>query len=57
MSNWSVNIVKDFDVCYVLCVVNFLSEYTWVAPFKDKKVITIAIAFQRNLDKFRRKTS
>ena len=31
---------------YLLCVIDLLSEYPWVAPLKDKNVVTIVNAFQ-----------
>ena len=36
---------------YLLCVINLLSKYAFVAPLKDKKGTTIVNAFQSILDK------
>ena len=38
-------------ICFLLCVIDIFSKYTWVVPLKGKKVITIADPFQKRLDK------
>ena len=42
---------------FLLCVVDNFSEFVWVAPFKDKKEVTIVNAFQSILDSSKRKPS
>ena len=42
---------------FLLCVIDIFSKYVWVVPLKDKKVITITNAFQKNLKVSNRKTS
>ena len=39
----------------LLCTIDLYSKYTWVIPLKDKKAITIIIAFQKTLNKSNRK--
>ena len=39
------------------CVIDIFSKYAWVVPLKDKKVITITNAFQKNLKVSNRKTN
>ena len=39
---------------YLLCVINIFSKYPWVVPLKDKKVVTIVIAFQSILNTSKR---
>ena len=41
---------------FLLCVIDIFSKYVWVVPLKDKKVITITNAFQKNLKESNRKT-
>ena len=31
---------------FLLCVIDIFSKYTWVVPLKDKKGVSIVIAFQ-----------
>ena len=40
---------------FLLCVVDVFSKYAWVVPLKDKKGVSIVDAFQKILDKSRRK--
>ena len=40
---------------YLLYAIDLFSKYTFVVPLKDKKGITIANAFQSNLDNSKRK--
>ena len=40
---------------FLLCVTDIYSKYAWVIPLKDKKGITITIAFQENLKESNRK--
>ena len=39
---------------YLLCAIDIFSKYTWVVPLKNKKVITIANAFQKIISKGRK---
>ena len=34
---------------FLLCVIDIFSKYTWVAPLKDKKGVSIVNAFQKIL--------
>ena len=34
---------------FLLCVFDIFSKYAWVAPLKDKKVVSIVNAFQKIL--------
>ena len=40
---------------FLLCIIDIFSKYSWVAPLKDKKGISIVNAFQKILDKWGRK--
>ena len=40
---------------FLLCAIDIYSKYAWVVPLKYKKGITITNAFQKRLDKSRRK--
>ena len=40
---------------FLLCVIDIFSKYAWVVPLKDKKGVSIVDAFQKILDKSRRK--
>ena len=40
---------------YLLCVIDFLSKYSWAVPLKDKKGVSIVNAFQSLLDSSKRK--
>ena len=40
---------------YLLCVIDFLSKYSWAVPLKDKKGLSIVNAFQSLLDSSKRK--
>ena len=40
---------------FLLCVIDVFSKYVCVIPLKDKKVVSIVDAFQKILDKSRRK--
>ena len=40
---------------FLLCVIDVFSKYAWVVPLKDKKGVSIVDAFQKILDKSRRK--
>ena len=35
---------------FLLCFIDIFSEYAWVVPLKDKKVVSIVNAFQKILD-------
>ena len=39
---------------FLLCAIDIYSEYVWVIPVKDKKVITITNSFQNILNKSKR---
>ena len=41
-------------ICFLLCVLDIFSKYTWVIPLKDKNGITVAVAFQKNLESERK---
>ena len=34
---------------FSLCVIDNFSKYAWIVPLKDKKVVSIVNAFQKNL--------
>ena len=40
---------------FLLCVIDIFSKYAWVVSLKDKKGVSIVDAFQKILDKSRRK--
>ena len=40
---------------FLLCVMDIYKKYIWVLPLKDKKSVTIVIAFQKILDDSKRK--
>ena len=40
---------------FSLCVIDIFSKYAWVVSLKDKKVVSIADAFQKILDDSNRK--
>ena len=40
---------------FLLCVIDIFSKYAWVVPLKDIKGVSIVDAFQKTLDKSRRK--
>ena len=42
-------------ICLLLCVIDIISKYVWVIPFKDKRDTTITNAFQKVLDESNRK--
>ena len=52
-----MQLVSKFNrgICFLLCVIDIFSKYTWVIPFKDKKGITITNSFQKILDESNRK--
>ena len=39
---------------FLLCVIDIFSKYAWLIPLKDKKVVSIVNAFQKNLKDFNR---
>ena len=41
--------------CALFCVIDILNKYAWVVPLKDRKGVSIVDAFQKILDKSRRK--
>ena len=42
---------------FLLCVIDIFSRYAWVVLLKDKKGVTIVNAFQKVLDKSKRKST
>ena len=40
---------------FLLCVIDIFSTYAWVIPLKDKKSVSIVDAFQKIIDKSKRK--
>ena len=42
---------------FLFCVIYIFSKYTWLVPLKDKKGVTIVNAFQRVLNKSKRKSN
>ena len=52
-----MQLISKFNkgVCFLLCVIDIFSKYTWVIPLKEKKSITIADTSQKILDEFNRK--
>ena len=40
---------------FLLCVIDIFSKYAWVIPLKDKKGVSVVNAFQKILDKSKRK--
>ena len=36
---------------YLLCAIDLVSKYLWLAPLKDKRVITTTIAFEKIISK------
>ena len=51
-NNWNVDLADmqflskfNKENCFLLCVIEIYSKYAWVVPLRDKKGITIAIAF------------
>ena len=52
-----MQLISKFDkgIRFFLCVIDIFSNYVWVIPLKDKKVITITNAFQKILKQSNRK--
>ena len=42
---------------FLLCVIDIFSKYAWVVPLKDKKGVSIVIAFQSILSQSNRKSN
>ena len=44
-----IQLISNFNkgIRFLLCVIDIFSKYAWVIRLKDKKVITIANAFQK----------
>ena len=40
-----------------MCVIDIFSKYAWVVTLKDKKGVTVVIAFQKILDDSKRKSN
>ena len=49
-----MQLISQFNkgIRFLLCVINLFSKYACVVPLKDKKVITIVSAFQKDLTLF-----
>ena len=47
-----MQLISKFNrgIRFLLCVIDIFSKNTWVAPLKDKKVITITKAFPEIFD-------
>ena len=47
-----MQLISKFNrgIRFLLCVIDIFSKNAWVAPLKDKKVITITKAFQEIFD-------
>ena len=43
------------EIKYLLCVIDLFSRHAWVIGIKDKKGVSIVNAFQKTLDKSKRK--
>ena len=41
---------------FLLCVIDIFSKYAWVVPLKDKKGISIANTFSKNIRHIRTQT-
>ena len=39
------------EIKYLLCAIDLLSKYVWVIPIKDRKVVSIVDAFQKNIER------
>ena len=54
-----MQLISKFNKGYrfLVSVIDIFSKYAWVVPFKDKKGISIADAFQKVLDDSNRKPS
>ena len=52
-----MHLISKFNevISFLLCIIDIFSEYTWVIPLKNKKVIRITNAFQNILDESNRK--
>ena len=52
-----IQLIRKFNkgFRFLLCVIDIFSKCAWVAPLKDKKVVSIANAFQSFLKKSNRK--
>ena len=49
----NIQLISKYNIgfSFLLCVFETFSKYAWVTSFKDKKVILIANAFPKILDK------
>ena len=45
-----MQLVSKFNrgICFLLCVIDILSKYAWVIPFKIKKVLQLLILFKKS---------
>ena len=52
-----MQLISKFNkrIRFLLCVIDIFSKYAWVVPLKDKRGVTITIAFQKMLDECKRK--
>ena len=53
----SMRLISKFNkgFRFLWCIIDIYSEHEWVAPLKDKKVITITNSFQKVLNEYGRK--
>ena len=52
---YAINKQIDKGFRFLLCVIDVFSKYAWAVSLKDKKEVSIVDAFQKILDKSRRK--
>ena len=52
-----MQLISKFNkiIRFLLCVIDIFSKYSWVAPLKDKKGVTIVDSFQSILNDSERK--
>ena len=52
-----MQLISKFNkrIRFLLCVIDIFSKYAWVVPLKDKRGVTITIAFLKMLDECKRK--
>ena len=52
-----MQLINKFDkrFRFLLCVIDIFNKYSWVAPLKDKKGVSIVNSFQSILKKSNRK--
>ena len=50
-----MQLISKFNKGFLSCVIDIFIKYAWVVPLKDKKGVSTANAFQKNLDDSKRK--